>query len=302
MRRSISTTEIHWVDITDPDDADLRYLTDELAIHPVDAEESRRPSSRPRVEVHPGYVFFVIHVPAHVHEEGVTVSLEFDLFVTTSTLVTVHESSVRHLEKLYQEASAGDGAKERVVGRGVAYLLYRILDHLFEVSLPMLDHVAERLARAETKIFSGHERDMVTELSLIQRDLQGFRGILRPQRHLYEPGTLQDTWGTPTLQVVFRSAHAKLRRVWEHLETLWERTEALTDTNAALLNHKLNEFVKTLTIISALFIPLGLVAQTAVFLHAGIPLFNRLSFWLLITLMFLIDFVTLWKARYRQIL
>lgn len=302
MRRSITTAELHWVDITDPDGNDLRYLKEELSIHPLDVEECRRPSLRPKVECHPGYLALVVHVPAHVRGEGATIPLEFDVFVTASTLVTVHASSVQHLDPLFRSASADDGAKERLVGRGIAYLLYRILEHLFEVPLPMLDHVAENLARAEARIFSGHERQMVTELSMIQRDLQGFRSIVRPQRHLYETGTLHEPWDAPSFQVVFRSAHAKLTRVWEHLETLWERTEALADTNAALLNHKLNEFVKNLTVISALFIPLGLIAQTAIFIHAGIPLFNRLSFWLIIAGMLLVDFVTLWKARHRQIL
>ncbi|MDP3685388.1 MAG: CorA family divalent cation transporter [bacterium] len=302
MRREVSTGELRWMHIADPEEDDLRFLHEKLGFHALDVEECRRPSLRPKVESHPEYLFLVVHVPAHQKEERVTIPIEYDIFVASNLIVTVHAASASHLDELFQQASSSEDVKQRVIGRGAAYLLYRILDHLFEAAFPMLDHITENLVSAEKKVFSGHERQMVFELSLIHRDLEGFRSIVRPQRHLYEAGTLHGDWGSQAFTVVFRSMHGKLTRLWDHLETLWERAETLGGTNAVLVNYKLNEFVKILTMLGAFFLPLGLVAQVAVFLHDGIPLSNRILFWGIITVMLLVVYVTLWNAKRRKIL
>lgn len=302
VRREITTPGLRWIEIVDPDAGDLGFLREELQFHAIDVQECDRPSLRPKAESHPAYLFLVVHVPMHVREQRATLPAEFDMFVTASLLVTVHLSSLRHLDALFSAADTDPNEKERLVGRGTAYLLYRILDHLFESAFPMIDHIVENLTRAEAQIFSGQERRMVAELSVIQRDLSGFRSIVRPQRHLYQAGTLQGTWATPAFGIVFRSVHGKLTRLWDHLETLWERAEALSNTNAALLNYKLNEFVKMLTVLGALFIPFALVAQTAIFIHGGIPLVNRVMFWAIVLVMLLADFVIVWRARHRDIL
>lgn len=288
--------------MTDPEEEDLRFLHEELGFHTLDVEECRRPSLRPKVESHPEYLFLVVHVPAYRKEERETIPIEYDVFVASNLLVTVHAASASHLDELFREASANDDVKQRVIGRGSAYLLYRILDHLFEAVFPMLDHIAENLARAEKKIFSGHERQMVSELSLIQRDLAGFRSIIRPQRHLYEAGTLHGDWDSKSFGVVFRSTHGKLTRLWDHVETLWEGAETLAETNGVLVSYKLNEFVKLLTILGAFFIPIGLVAQVVLFLNPGVPALNLLVFWGLICAMLLTVYVALWNARRRKIL
>lgn len=302
MRREITTTELRWIDIVDPDSGDLRFLREELQFHPLDVDECSRPSLRPKVESHQEYLFLVVHVPRHLREERATLPAEYDVFIRPGALVTVHSSRTQYLESLFVEAGADAAVRERTVGRGTAFLLYRILDHLFETAFPMLDHIVEHLDRADARIFSGHERQMVGELSAIRRDLAGFRSIVRPQRHLYESGTLQGNWMSPAFSIVFRSVHGKLTRLWDHLETLWERADALAETNAVLVNNKLNEFVKMVTVLGALFIPFGLIAQVVPVLHDGVPLVNRLIFWGIIAAMLVVDFVLLWRARHRGVL
>lgn len=302
MRREIATQELQWIDVWDPSADDLEYLRTDLGFHALDVAECQKFTALPKVEIRPSCLFLVLHVPQYLETERTTVPVEFDVFVSSRAIVTVHAGSVASLERLFQEVAEHEELRERTLGRGTAYVLYSILDHLFEAAFPMLTHIAEKLTEAEGRIFAGEERQMVTELSVIQRDLNGFRSVVRPQRHFYEVSVLQGEWATPAFRVVFGGLHGKLSRLWEYLEVLQERADALTATNAALLNYKLNEFVKVLTVLSALFIPLGLVAQTAVFINADVPSWNRLVFWFLIACMLLVDYVIIWKARRRKIL
>lgn len=302
MRREITTKELRWIDITDPDEADVRFLRDDLRFHSLDVAEVRKVTRHPEVEPHPTYLFLVVQVPLRPRDGRAAVPAEVDIFVEQGVVVTAHAGSMTMLDGFFRDISVHDDLRERMVGRGPAYLLYSIMDHLFDAAFPILDQLAEKIEDVEQRIFSGQERQMVTELSAIQRDLQGFRSIVRPQRHLYETGVLHGEWDSPAFRVVFRSLHGKLTRLWERLETLWERAQALAQTNDTLSNHKLNEFLKLLTVLGALFIPFGLVAQTAVFINASVPLPNRIVFWGIIGSMLIIDFVILWRAKVRNLL
>lgn len=303
MRREIKAGETHWIDIVDPSEDDLRYLRDDLGLHPLDVAECRKPTRLPKFEVHPEYLFLVIHVPTHVQKNRETVPFEFDIFVTPNAVVTVHVGKATMLSALFRSIGTDRERQEHTLGRGPAYLLYTILEGLFATTIPMLDHIVENLERAEARIFSHEEGRMVSELTLIQRDLIGFRSIIRPQRYLYESAGLHAPWDTPSFRVVFSSLHAKLIRLWEHLETLWERASALAATNAALLNHQLNVFVQVFTILGALFIPLGLVGQTLVFIDETVTPLRHLLFWTVVVFMLGIDLLVLvWSVRRQKIL
>lgn len=302
VRRELVTKELRWIDITDPSRDDLRFLREQMGFHPLDVAECQTTTYLPKVEPHPTYLFLVVHVPIYLPKERASAPMEFDIFVSPEAIVTVHAGSAKALESLFRDVSKQADLRERMLGRGTPYVLYSILDRLFEAAFPMLNQIAGKLARAERRIFAGEERSMVSELSAIQRDLTAFRSIVRPQRHLYETGFLQGDWGTPALQIVFRGLHGKFTRLWEYLETLWERADALAATNNALLSHKLNEFVKVLTTLSAVFIPFGLIAQVVLFIDEGVGLSKLFLFWFIILLMLAVDAVILWSARHRKIL
>ncbi len=302
MRREISTRELRWVHITDPDEADLAFLREKEQFHAVDVQECLRSSPWPKVQAHADYLFLVVHIPLHLRAERITIPAEFDIFVRQDLVVTVQPVATRHLDELFSDVAAHEDARQHIVGRDAAYLLYRIFEHLIDGTFPMVNRIAEHLTNAEQRIFSGYERDMVSELSLIQRDLAGVRSIVRPQRNLYTTEELPAKWREHALGVVFRSVDGKFTRLWDELETLWERAEELAKTNGILVTYKLNEFVKILTVLGAIFFPLGLIAQVATFFHSGVPLPNRLLFWGIIAIMLLTVYVALWRAKHRKIL
>lgn len=302
MRREVASGDLRWISVADPTPEDLAFLKEELGFHAVDVDECTKPSGFPKVVVHPAYLSLVVHVPSFDNIGRVTVSLEVDVFVRHDVLVTSHVRPIPALTAFYERVASEEVLRERVLERGPAYLLYSVLGALFDATPAMLTHIVENLRSAEKSIFAGNERQMVSELSAIHRDLAGFRSIIRQQRHVYDPGVLHGEWDTPTFRAVFRSLDAKLSRLWEHLEDLWERAEVLARANEQLLDFKLGEFVKILTVIGAVFIPFGLIAQVIVGLDARVSTTHRMVFWSIIALMFIVDYIVLWKARRRRII
>lgn len=302
VRRQIQTEELTWIDMVDLSVDDLDFLRREFSFHPLDIAELQHRSPRPKVEEHPGYLMLVVHIPVFDGDSRSTMSAEVDMFVTKTHIITVHIGRVHTLDRFFRSVNEDRASRERYVGRGSAYLFYSVMSVLIEASFPKLDHINEKVDAAEQHIFSGNERAMVYELSALQRDLSGFRQILRPQVHLYDAGSLRGDFANPMFKPVFRSIDAKLARVWDALETLQEKVAQLAGTNATLVTHKLNEFIKVLTLLGAVFIPFGVVAQVILSINLDTPPLYFAIFWAIIGGMLIADFILLWYYRRHKLL
>jgi magnesium transporter len=158
--------------------------------------------------------------------------------------------------------------------------LYKMLDR-------ELDHINHDFGDIEAKIFSGKERDMVTAISRINRDLINFKQTLRPHKEVLESF---EHAGVKFFGETFSfHLHALVGDYYKvssaldgHRETLLE----LRRTNDSLLTTKTNETMKFLTVMAFFTFPLSLVA--AIFgMHAGgTPIIDGANgFWVILSLL-----------------
>ncbi len=301
MIRQISTKELTWTDIVDIKQEDIDFLRQNFAFHNIDLQELTHRSARPKLEEYQGYLFMVVHSPVFDARNRSTLPAEVDIFVTEKHVITVHIGRVHLLDQFFNQINDSPTLRERYVERTSAYLLYSIMGVLIDSAFPKIDHIYEKIEAAEHKIFAGEERSMVYELSALNRDLSGFRQIIRPQVHLYNKDVLHGEFSTPVFKAVFKSIQSRLERVWDALENQQEKISALSATNSNLLSHKLNEFLKILTVINAVFIPFGVLAQSILSV-ANATGASTFIFWSLIAIMLIIDFVILWYYRNRRLL
>jgi magnesium transporter len=299
--RQIKTKELTWIDIIDLEKKDLDFLESEFHFHAIDLQEITHRSTRPKLEEYPGYLFAIVHSPVFDAKSRSTTPAEVDIFITEGHIITVHMGRVHLLDQFFKQINESTVLQERYVGRSSAYLLYSIMGVLIDSSFPKIDHIYEKIELAEHKIFNGEERAMVYELSAISRDLSGFRQIIRPQVHLYNPDMLHGDFSTPAYKAIFKSIQSRLQRVWDALDNQYEKISSLSETNSNLLSHKLNEFIKTLTLLSAIFIPLGVICQVLPTISDA-PRLNFVLFWIIIGFMLTIDFVILWYYRTRRMI
>lgn len=301
MVREIQTKDLKWIDIVNITKEEISLLENEFHFHKADLNELTKKSSRPKLSEYADYLFMVLHSPYFNEKTRTTSPVEVDVFVTQNCVVTVHIGRVHILDDFFQQVSKNENLRDRYVGRSSAYLLYSIMLTMIDSSLPKIDHIYEKIENAEKKIFDGHERAMVFELAALNRDVFGFRQIIGPQAHLYQAGILNGEFSSPAFKTVFKNIESHLKHVWNLLENLQEKLEALSVTNSNLLSHKLNEFIKVLTVISAIFIPIAIIAQVVPYLNNATET-RQVIFWVLIGTMILIDLSILFYYRLRNLI
>ena len=145
-----TATEVLWVDIEDPGEADRRLLSDVFRFHELAVEDAVSPSHHPKIEPYDQFLYLILHgMMAGKKHEGFETH-DIDFFLGRNFLVTVHVNPSRSISEeraiLLRHAS--------LMAEGPGSLLHRIVDRLVDHYSPEVDVLEDRLEQLEKKVFA----------------------------------------------------------------------------------------------------------------------------------------------------
>ncbi len=257
--KKIIANNTTWIDIHKPTQKDLDGLKEKFNLHPFIAQQFLPDLHRPKIEEYPDQLFLVLHFPVYNPETRQTKVAELDLIVIKNTLITSHNERIPSLETFFNDCQLQDYHQAQYF-KSKGYLVFSLLDWLIDSCLPMLDHISEKIEKIEGNVFQGKEKEMLTEISIVKKDIIDFRRAIKPQRSVLEILTKksQRFFGAqlkPLAQEVVGSSV----RVWNVLENHRELINSIEQTNNSLLSYKLNDIMKFLTVVSFITFPLSVI-------------------------------------------
>lgn len=289
--QQIEKNNIAWINLANAGTDDLLFLKDKFRLHSSVLSQLPIPIKRPKIEEYPDYLFLVLHFPVFNPQTRQTTPTELDFIVTRKAIITVYQDPIPTLEIFFNECLYREATQHDYFQR-TGYLLFCILDKLIDSCLPMLDHIQENIDVIENKIFQGHEKEMLSEIAIVKRDIIDFRRTIKPQRSVLEiMAQKTNRFFEQDLSFITQEVIGSNIRVWNILENLKDMIEAIEETNNSLLSYKINSILKTLTLLSFITFPLSLVAAL-LSMNTGLPEFLRggHAFWIVIFLMMLTSF------------
>lgn len=285
--------DLVWVDLESPTQEEVRALMEEFNIHPLAAEELLVPTLRPKVDLYPNFIYLILHFPAITHRHTGGREQEIDFIIGKKFLITTHYDLVDSLHEFSKVFEVNSILEKSNIGDHAGFILFYILKELYKMLDRELAHIRHDFAEIEPKIFGGKERDMVTSISHLNRDLLNFRQTIRPHQEVLESFELAGTkfFGEDFSYYLhtITGEYFKISSILDgHRETLME----LRDTNDSLLTTKTNDIMKTIAIISFVTFPLSLVATIFGMNTNTLPIVGSdYDFWVIIGIMVSITFV-----------
>jgi magnesium transporter len=230
-------------------------LRDTFGFHPLAVEDALAQSHVPKLDDWGSYLYVVLH-SVHARNPEALHTHELDLFVGPRFLVTHREEPIEGLEALW--ASARRDA--RILGRGSEYLLYRLVDELISSHLPVIEGIDAEVERLENQILKKPERRTLEQALRCKRALLLLRRILAPQREVI------NRLARDELEVIGADFRVYFRDLYDHLVRLYGITESVRDLVGGILemylsaiNNRMNEIMKTFTLITTLFMPISFI-------------------------------------------
>jgi magnesium transporter len=152
--------------------------------------------------------------------------------------------------------------RESLFSKGSGYLLYHVLDDLFDYCFPILDKMGFKLDSIEDDVFEGRSEEVVRDISNVKQEIISYRKIVKPQRpalRLLERRI--ERFLPEQLELYFDDLVDASERIWDVLDNYKEVSEALESTNEQVLSHRFNDVLRILTVFSIVFLPATLIAS-----------------------------------------
>ena len=247
-----------WVDFfNEPDPACGRILAETFRFHPLAIDDALKESHVPKVDDWETYLYVVLHAVAFdPGADEMLCTRELDIFAGNSYVVTHHEQGIEPLERVW----SGSLKDERVMGKGAARLLYHIVDEVVAGHMPVVDAIDEEMDRMEEVILSSAGPAVLPKVLRLKRALLHLRRIVAPQRETLNR-LARDEFAViePGQRVYFRDVYDHLVRLHDVTEGLRDLAAGALDTYLSVINNRMNEVMKTFTLITTLFMPISFI-------------------------------------------
>jgi magnesium transporter len=226
--------------------------------------------------------------------------MELDVFLGRNFLVTYREKELQELDEIWEICQAD----ERCQTRGAAYLLYRLMDALIDQYMHFVEVIDETMDEIEDQVFTKPEPDLLEVIFSLKRTLLRLRRIMMPQREVFNKLSRGDYTIIERVNIFyFRDIYDHVVRLHDLTESMRDLVSGALDSYLSVVNNRMNEVVKTLTVITTLFMPLSFLTGFfgMNFFQAAFPLqawTGKLAFALTIMALLITPFgMVLWMRR-----
>ena len=275
-----------WIHLDRPTQEEASQLAERFGWHPLDVEDVLSKRQRPKIDEYADYRFVVLHFPVYDKSVGRLNAAELDVFIGPDYLVTLPAVELLPVTRLFQRCAEDEELRDQLFSKGSGYLLYHVLDDLFDYCFPILDKIGYKLDRIEDDMFEGRSEEIVRDLSNIKQEIISYRKIIKPERstlRLLERHV--DSFLPEELELYFDDIVDAAERIWDLLDNYKEVVEALEDTNESVISHRQNDVLRLLTIFSVTMLPLtvltGLFGMNVAFPGEG----THAAFWIILGLL-----------------
>jgi magnesium transporter len=258
----LSSNGLTWINLDLPEQVGVGMLADRFEWHPLDLEDVLSKRQRPKVDEYPDYLFVVLHFPAYDRAVGRLNAAELDIFLGPDYLVTIPNLELLPVTRLFRRCEEDERLRDELFDKGSGYLLYHVLDDLFDYCFPILDKIAHKLDTIEDEVFEGRSEEVVRDISNVKQEIISYRKIIKPER-----STLRvlerhvERFLPEELELYFDDIVDGAERIWDLLDNYKEVVEALEDTNESVISHKQGDVLRILTAFTVIVLPLTLIAS-----------------------------------------
>jgi magnesium transporter len=296
----LSADGLTWVHGERPDSLEVAYLAERFGFHELDMEDVLSKRQRPKIDEYPEYLFVVLHFPFYDKAVRRLNAAELDVFVGQDFLITLPNTELLPVTHLFRRCEEDPELRAELF-RGSGYLLYHVLDDLFDYCFPILDKIGAKLDAIEPSIFEERSEEVVRDISNAKQEIIAYRKIIKPERstlRMLERSTQR--FLPEELDIYFDDIVDAAERIWDLLDNYKEVIEGLESTNESFISHNQQYRLQLLTVVTVILLPLTLLAS--IFgMNVRVPGESEIEpFWIIVGAMVVLGLALLALFRWRR--
>jgi len=262
---------ITWVNLDGLSDTALvSNLAKRFHLHPLTVEDILNVDQRPKVEEFEGYVFITLKILMAEDNLTPASTKQLSLILGKDFVISFQETNSTIFDAFLSRIQVDPN--QRVRQQGSDYLAYRLIDIVVDQYFVVLETLGDQIEILEQRIITNATPKNARTIYRVKQDLLVLRKAIWPMRealgHLMHG---EDNLITKFTRVYLRDVYDHTLQAIDALETFRDMLASMLDMYLSSLTNRMNEIMKTLTIITTIFIPITSIASIYGMNFANMP-------------------------------
>ncbi|MFO1258223.1 MAG: magnesium/cobalt transporter CorA [Gammaproteobacteria bacterium] len=249
---------LHWIKVTGLSDIKtIESIGNAFKIHNLVLEDILHTTQRPKAQFFDDYVFIVLRMISYQPEPSRLESEQISIILGPNYVITFQEADPDDLHPLVERIEKAKGLQHQTRSDFLAYsIMDLIIDHYYLV----LENVGEISESIELNVLENKGLRITSEIHELKRDLLHLRKAIWPLREaistlIRDKHKLIDDKLRPFLHDLYDHT----TQVIDNAEIARDMISGILEIYLSAISYRMNEVMKTLTIISTIFIPLTFI-------------------------------------------
>ncbi len=243
-----------WINIENRDQDSLTEILESVGVHPLAVEACLDPTPASLLAVYGKSLFIALPIKAAWDAEE---RQYLWIICLPQIIITISEVAVPALVQIIERYSEG----MRFHAGNTSAILYQILDHVIDEDMAFTLKTRDQIDWLEELLIEDSDEALLEKVLPLKRQLTRLAAVFEDQ--LYCVSSLQtiesESFSTINLQEYFRDAFLHLEHSSRVIGRQSAHLAAIEQQYQINLQSKTNNQLRLLTIISTIFLPLGLI-------------------------------------------
>lgn len=252
---TIKENEKNWIRIVGlKDELLINEIAVKFGIHPLAYEDILHTVQRPKVDEFETSLFLVLKM--FYVKSGIK-SQQVSFFVKDNLLISFEEKETNCFKKVTDRLERGDGAVRK---KGEDFLLYLLIDTIIDDYFSIEESIYSDINKIEDLINVNPKKIYLTHLIKWRKEILQIKKAIAPLVDVIQTlGRVNVAFFDKENKIFLRDLNDHLLRAIDNMDTHRESVNGLIEMYHSQINTKMNEVMKTLTIMSSIFIPLTFI-------------------------------------------
>ena len=258
VRDLLHPERVLWLDVVGLGDGRvLSELGALLGIHPLAVADVVHTPQRPKLEDYGDRHLIVLQMARGAGSLAVDLE-QVTLVLGPGWVVTFQERPGDVFDPVRQRLRQGLGALR---ASGADYLAYALVDAIVDGFFPVLEQLGDQMDELEERVLATSDRRNLRDIHATRRLFIQLHKVLWGQRDAIGAMLRDDTspFGSP-VHVFLRDTYDHSLQLLDLVETSRDLASAILEIHLSTINNRMNEVMKTLTVMASIFIPLTFLA------------------------------------------
>ena len=249
---------VKWTNIVGLHDADvIKKVGDHYTLHSLVQSDIMNTELRPRIDDHGNCLYMILKLP-HILSDNRLFMEQISLVVGKNYVVSFQETDDDVFDNIRERLEKNVGKLRNSTSD---YLAYALADAIIDYYYVILEKIGVQSEQLEEELMRNPTPKTLQAIHTLKREMVTLRKSIWPLREVI------DGFGRMESEIVRDSTRKYLRDVYNHtiqvmdnIEGLRDMVGGMLDTYLSSVSNKMNEVMKTLTIIASIFIPITFIA------------------------------------------